>query len=101
MFPGIGEPTALRLGEGSPAVGQSLSKLGVRGKTGATVLAISRAGDSVMLPNGGEVLQPGDVLVLAGAHEAVDSAREMLGAEHSPRPKLAILHGPESEDRAE
>ena len=86
MFPGIGEPTAVRLREGSPAAGRSLSALGVRGRTGATVLAISRPGGSVMVPSAGEVLRAGDVLVLAGSHEAVDSARELLGAEDSPRP---------------
>jgi len=86
MFPGIGEPTAVRLREGSPAAGQSLSALGVRGRTGATVLAISRSGGSVMVPSAGEVLRAGDVLVLAGSHEAVDSARDLLGAEVSPGP---------------
>jgi CPA2 family monovalent cation:H+ antiporter-2 len=101
MFPGIGEPTAMRLKEGSPAVGQSLSMLGVRGRTGATVLVISRPGESVMVPSGGEVLRAGDVLVLAGAHEAVDSARELLGAEISSKPQLAVLRGPEPGDRAE
>jgi CPA2 family monovalent cation:H+ antiporter-2 len=97
MFPGIGEPTAVRLREGSPAVGQSLSTLGVRGRTGATVLAISRPGRSVMVPSAGEVLRPGDVLVLAGTHEAVDSARELLDAEVSSG---AVLHRPEPSGRA-
>ena len=83
MFPGIGEPTAVRLREGSPAAGRSLSALGVRGRTGATVLAISRPGGSVMVPAAGEVLRAGDVLVLAGSHEAVDAARELLGGELS------------------
>jgi CPA2 family monovalent cation:H+ antiporter-2 len=85
MFPGMGEPTAVRLGEGSPAVGRSLSSLGVRGRTGATVLVISRPGESVMVPSGGEVLRAGDVLVLTGAHDAVDSARQLLGAEDPER----------------
>jgi CPA2 family monovalent cation:H+ antiporter-2 len=97
MFPGIGEPTAVRLREGSPAVGQSLSTLGVRGRTGATVLAISRPGRSVMVPSAGEVLRPGDVLVLAGTHEAVDSARELLDAEVSSG---SVLHRPEPSGRA-
>jgi CPA2 family monovalent cation:H+ antiporter-2 len=97
MFPGIGEPTAVRLREGSPAVGQSISTLGVRGRTGATVLAISRPGGSVMVPSAGEVLRPGDVLVLAGTHEAVDSARELLDAEVSSG---SVLHRPEPSGRA-
>jgi CPA2 family monovalent cation:H+ antiporter-2 len=89
MFPGIGDPTAVRLRAESASVGQSLSTLGVRGKTGATVLAISRPGGSVMAPTAGEVLRSDDVLVLAGTHEAVDAARELLGAEVSSGSRLA------------
>ena len=99
-FPGIGEPIAVRLREGSPAVGQSLSALGVRGRTGATVLVISRPGGSVMVPGASETLRPGDVLVLSGTHEAVDSARELLGAEVWSRPRLEVVHGPAPGDRA-
>ncbi len=101
MFPGIGEPTAVRLREDSPAVGQSLSALGVRGRTGATVLAISRPGGSVMVPGANETLRPGDILVLAGTHEAVDSARELLAAEISARPRPGALAGADPGDRAD
>lgn len=80
MFPGLGEPIAVRLPEGCSAVGQTLSELGVRGRSGATILAIFRAGESVMVPAAGEVLRPGDVLALAGTREAVESACELLGA---------------------
>jgi CPA2 family monovalent cation:H+ antiporter-2 len=78
MFPGMGEPSAVRIEEGSPAADRSLSALGVRGRTGATVLAISRRGEPVMMPSGHEVLRPGDVLALCGTREAVDAARELL-----------------------
>ena len=80
MFPGLGEPVAVRLREGSPAIGQTLSALGVRGRTGATILAVFRAGGSVTVPAAGEVLRLDDVLALAGTHEAIESARELLGA---------------------
>ena len=93
MFPGIGEPTSLRIPEGSPAVGQSLSTLGVRGRTGATILVISRPGGSV-LPTAHDVIHPGDVLVVAGTHEAVDSARELLcGGAPAPLPLERRDHG--------
>ena len=88
MFPGLGEPMAVRLREGGPAVGRTISELGVRGKTDATILAIFRAGGSVMVPAAGEVLRAGDVLALAGTHEAIESARELLGADLSPRARL-------------
>ncbi|HYG69778.1 MAG TPA: TrkA C-terminal domain-containing protein, partial [Anaeromyxobacteraceae bacterium] len=84
MFPGMGEPTAIRLPEASPAAGRTISDLGVRGRTGATILAISRDGGSVMIPGADEVLRRGDVLVLAGSHEAVRSACELLGADGVP-----------------
>ncbi len=84
MFPGLGEPVAVRLRAGSPAAGKSLSELGVRGKTGASVLAVSRADGSVIVPTASERLAAGDVLALSGTHEAIASARDLLGAEPSP-----------------
>lgn len=90
MFPGLGDPVALRLREDSLAAGKSLSALGVRGRTGATVLAIWRAGDAVMVPAAGEVLRAGDVLAVAGSHECIDAARELLGAEHAPASRERI-----------
>lgn len=80
MFPGTGEPVAVRLPEGSPAVGLTLAALEVRGRTGATVLAIWRRDGSVAVPSATETLRGGDLLALAGAHEAVEAARELLGA---------------------
>ena len=81
MFPGLGEPVAVRLHAGSPAVGKTLSELGVRGRSGASVLAISRADGSVMVPTASELLRDGDVLALAGTQEAIEAARELLGAD--------------------
>jgi len=81
MFPGLGEPVAVRLPPESPAIGRTLSDLGVRGATGATVLAISRASGSVMIPTASEVLRADDVLALAGTHDGVEAARTLLQAE--------------------
>jgi CPA2 family monovalent cation:H+ antiporter-2 len=81
MFPGLGEPVAVRLRPASPAAGRSLSELGVRGRTGASVLAISRADGSVIVPTAAERLREGDVLALSGTHEAIASAQELLGAD--------------------
>jgi CPA2 family monovalent cation:H+ antiporter-2 len=84
MFPGMGDPTAVRLEERSPAAGQSLAAIGLRGRTGATVLAISRAGGAIGIPTGHEVLRPGDVLAVCGTHEAVAAARALLSGERDP-----------------
>ncbi|MGE5803595.1 MAG: cation:proton antiporter regulatory subunit, partial [Gemmatimonadota bacterium] len=80
LLPGLGEPVAVRIDSASPVVGQSLADLNLRGRSGATVLAISRDGESIAVPTAGERLQAGDVLALAGSQEAIDAAKEMLHA---------------------
>ena len=81
-LPGLGEPTPVVLGASSSAVGRTLSEVNLRGLTGATVLCIFRAdGDAArtVVPTGRERLRAGDVLALAGTHDALDAAREILG----------------------
>jgi CPA2 family monovalent cation:H+ antiporter-2 len=82
MLPGLGDPTPIVLEVSSAANGRTLSELDLRGRTGATVLAITHAsGDGVAgVPTGRERLGAGDVLVLAGTEEAVAAARAMLTA---------------------
>jgi CPA2 family monovalent cation:H+ antiporter-2 len=50
----------------------------LRAITGATVLAIVRQGQG-LVPTPDNALEVGDVLALAGTHEALDSARQILG----------------------
>ena len=83
ILPGLGEPTPVRLEATSPAVGQSLAQLNLRGMTGATVLAIQRGDGEAVVPTAQEVLREGDVLALAGTHEAIDAARAVLEAPRS------------------
>ncbi|MEX2157025.1 MAG: cation:proton antiporter [Gemmatimonadales bacterium] len=78
LLPGLGAPVAIRITPESPSVGQSLADLNLRGRSGATVLAISRSGESIVVPAAGERLQAGDVLALAGTHEAIEAAKELL-----------------------
>ena len=80
-LPGLGEPTEVRLPEMSTAVGRTIGELGLRGHTGATILAILRDGDSVPFPGATARLRAGDTLALAGTHEAVTAASALLGAE--------------------
>ncbi len=82
MLPGLGDPTPIVLHRQSAASGKTLRELDLRGRTGATVLAITHAsGDGVAgVPTGRERLGAGDVLVLAGTEEAVEAAREILMA---------------------
>jgi CPA2 family monovalent cation:H+ antiporter-2 len=84
MLPGLGDPVSVRLWARSPGVHRTLADLNLRGLTGATVLAITRQGEPVMIPTGHEVLRDGDVLAIAGSHEAIAAAVELLRTERSP-----------------
>jgi len=77
-LPGLGEPVSLRVPETSPAANRTLAELNLRGQTGATVLAILREGEQVLVPSGHERVRAGDVLAVAGTEDAVAAAREMI-----------------------
>jgi CPA2 family monovalent cation:H+ antiporter-2 len=84
MLTGLEPPVPYELLPNSPAVGRTLAELRLRGLTGATVLAIRRGNEPVSVPSGTERLLAGDVLALAGPHESVEAAKEILsGAQHS------------------
>jgi CPA2 family monovalent cation:H+ antiporter-2 len=87
MLPGLGDPVSVRLWGNSPGVHRTLAQLNLRGLTGATVLAITRQGEPVMIPTGHEVLHDGDVLAIAGSHEAIAAAVDLLRTERSPTAK--------------
>jgi CPA2 family monovalent cation:H+ antiporter-2 len=77
MLAGLGAPIAIQLDGDSPGVGKSLAELNLRGRTGASVLVILRAGLPVV-PTAGELLVAGDVLAVAGTSEALEAASRML-----------------------
>jgi CPA2 family monovalent cation:H+ antiporter-2 len=78
MLPGLGDLVAVPLAAGSAAVGQTLAQLNLRGRTGATVLAITRPEGPVLAPGAQERLRSGDVLALAGTAEAIAAAKARL-----------------------
>ncbi|HVT29611.1 MAG TPA: cation:proton antiporter [Lacipirellulaceae bacterium] len=78
ILAGLGSPVAVEIRPNNPHVGQSLADIKLRGLTGATVLAIQRGETSVAVPSGSERLQPGDILAVAGTHEAVEAAKKLL-----------------------
>ena len=78
LLPGLGAPVAVRIGDGSPSVDKTLAQLNLRGRTGATVLAIARRGESILLPQAGERLRAGDLLALAGTQESILAARATI-----------------------
>ena len=77
-LPGLGDPVSVRIGESSPASDLTLAELNLRGVTGATVLAILRDGEQVLVPSGHDRVRKGDVLAVAGSEESVAAARELL-----------------------
>ena len=88
MLPGLGEPIAMTVSEGSTAAGRTLRELDMRGMTGATVLALLRGEERLVSPRGDTRLEKGDVIAVAGTHEAVDEVRTMVAAPPvSPQPQ--------------
>jgi CPA2 family monovalent cation:H+ antiporter-2 len=83
MLPGLGEPVAMQVEEGSRAQDRTLAELDLRGLTGATVLAVLRGDEKLVSPRGDTTLQAGDIIAVAGTHGAVDSARDVM-TRHSP-----------------
>jgi CPA2 family monovalent cation:H+ antiporter-2 len=77
---GLGSPVSIELHAGSSVVGRTLAEVKLRGLTGATILAIERGGESVVVPAGHERLKAGDVLAVAGTHASIEAARELLSA---------------------
>jgi CPA2 family monovalent cation:H+ antiporter-2 len=89
MIAGLGSPISIRIEAQSPAVGKTLAEINLRGITGATVLAIERGGNAVLVPSGHERLAAGDLLAVAGTEEAVRAARQwMAGNEAAAKSAL-------------
>ncbi|HET7602699.1 MAG TPA: TrkA C-terminal domain-containing protein, partial [Gemmatimonadales bacterium] len=78
LLPGMGEPVALTVRAEDHAVGKTLAQLDLRSRTGAVVLAITRAGQPILLPTGHETIQPGDRLAVAGTRRAAHAAVELI-----------------------
>ncbi len=78
LLPGLGDPVPIRIGADSPFADRRLADIELRGRTGATVIAISRGKEVVLVPDGHVVLRAGDVIALAGTRAAIDAARTFL-----------------------
>ncbi len=86
LLHGLGSATTVRIDAGAPAIARSLADLNLRARTGAVVLAIAHVDSDVAAPTGHEILREGDVLAVAGPHEAVARARAVLLGERAPEP---------------
>lgn len=68
----------VRLRPGSPAGGKRLGELALRPRTGATMVAVDRSGQSHFDPDADFMLLPGDRLVLLGSHDSLVQADALL-----------------------
>ena len=84
-LPSLGTPMAVQLEPSSPCVGRSLAELNLRGRTGATVLAISRGEKSIVAPTAAERLESGDLVGLTGSREAILAATLVLLGNSGPK----------------
>ncbi len=66
LLPGLARMSEVTLTTGAAALGKTLAELRLRTVTGANVIALRRADQTVVMPVGTEVLEAGDTLYLAG-----------------------------------
>jgi K+:H+ antiporter len=82
LLPGLGTLVPVRVVPGSAAAGLTLAELNLRGRTGATAVALARGtGDeSMVFPTAKTLLREGDLLALSGSHDAIEEATRLLTA---------------------
>lgn len=72
------------LDKNSPVVGKSLGEVDLRGKSGATVIAVLRDGETKISPGANYALKEGDTLIILGTAEKLDRAKLLFRPEESP-----------------
>jgi TrkA domain protein len=64
--------------EGSPVSGQTLEDAQIGKRTGVTIAAIQREGETVASPGAEDVLSPGDILVVIGTRSDQQAFESLL-----------------------
>lgn len=82
---------------GAAIDGSTLAELDLRCRTGATVVAICRGEETLVLPTGHERVRSDDTLAVSGSDEAVERARAILSA---PRPEDNAGPSPAADGRS-
>lgn len=72
-MPWFGSLQSLTIPAGSAAVGRTLAEINLRGRTGANVVAIHRAKET-LIPSPDDALQAGDILAVTGSPKAIAAA---------------------------
>jgi TrkA domain protein len=70
----------LTVGAGSPHAGTSIGDGQLRTRTGVSIVAVVRGGQTVPAPGPELTLQPGDVAVVVGTPEGITTAFELFQA---------------------
>jgi CPA2 family monovalent cation:H+ antiporter-2 len=78
------EVESLSVHERSWIAGRTLSEAQLRGRTGASLVAVSRGEATAVHPSPEDVLEVGDVVCLVGSPSQITAARDLLEA--GPRP---------------
>jgi CPA2 family monovalent cation:H+ antiporter-2 len=76
------------IGDESPAIGQSIGALKLRNTTGATVVAVRRAGKLILNPGSDLQFQNDDIAILMGDQSQVNRALCLLDPKLAQRGKL-------------
>ena len=71
------------------AAGVTLGELNLRGRTGATVVALTRGGQPMPLPSASTRIEAGDLLALTGSGNAIGLAAALLHARDTSLPPSA------------
>ena len=69
---------SVQVSDDSPVVGKTLGELDLRGKTGATVIAVVHGDDTKISPGANYKLCGGDTVVLLGASEKIERALDII-----------------------
>lgn len=72
----------VRIEANSTVVGKSLGEIDLRGKTGATVLAVVHEDDTNVSPGAKYILCEGDTLLISGSAAKIEKAIEMIRPEN-------------------
>jgi CPA2 family monovalent cation:H+ antiporter-2 len=62
----------------SAAAGRLIRELELRTTTGASIVAVERAGANLLNPGADEEIQPGDQVLLLGSRAQLDAARARM-----------------------
>jgi CPA2 family monovalent cation:H+ antiporter-2 len=82
----VGSARTFYVLKGSWPAGRTLGDIGLRKRTGATVIAAVRGGESFTAPEAEFTVSAGDTLVLAGSHQDLDKASRYLASAGLEKP---------------